>query len=343
MPEKRPKISQEQPKGKLTPEEIKEMVEKYKKEHEGLLPEYFSLPGEEKEEEREYPEELLDYYQLKEQLKPIEQGFKNETLRKNMIEEILSNIQKGQKEGKMVYYAGKIFYGYSFLLSYPEFNEIKKTYPNEINQIEQGFKNETLRKNMIEEILSDIQEGQKEGYTRSARNAFSGYSSLLSYPEFNEIKKNYPNEINQIEQGFKNETLRKNMIEKTLSDIQEGQKEGKIVSAWNAFYSYSSLLSYPEFNEIKKNYPNEINQIEQGLKNETLRKNAIEEILSDIQKGQKEGYTVYAWYAFLGYSSLLSYLSHLYKIGQKKLAEMESQKAMHPEKKLPPMPEEKAF
>jgi len=279
MSEKRPKISQEQPKGKLTPEEIKEMVKKYKKEHEGLLPEYFSLPGEEKEEEREHPEELLDYYQLKEKLKPIEQGLENKTLRENVIKLILSYIQEGQKEG-ITKAAWDAFHGYSFLLSYPEFNEIKKTYPNEINQIEQGLKNETLRKNAIKEILSDIQEGQKEGYT-----------------------------------GF----------------------------AWAAFLGYFSFLSYPEFNEIKKTYPNEINQIEQGLKNETLRKNAIKEILSDIQKGQKEGNNIFAWWAFDGYSFLLSYLSHLYKIGQKKLAEIESQKAMHPEKKLPPMPEEKAF
>jgi hypothetical protein len=112
------------------------------------------------------------------------------------------------------------------------------------------------------------------------------------------------------------------------------------------FFGYSFLLSYPEFNEIKKTYPNEINQIEQGFKNETLRKNMIERILSDIQKGQKEGKegeVVAAWWAFYGYFSLQSYLSHLYKIGQKKLAEIESQKAMHPKKKLPPIPEEKAF
>jgi len=348
MPENLEKFTPDRSKKtrKLTPEEVKKMVKKYKEEHEGLLPEYFSLPGEEKEEEREYPEELLDYYEIKEkfkkELEEIEKGLKNETLRKNMIEGILSNIQEGQEEGNTES-AWWAFLDYSFLLSYPEFNEIKKTYPNEINQIEQGLKNETLRKNVIEGILSDIQVGQKEGETVAAQDAFLGYSFLLSYPEFNEIKKTYPNEINQIEQGFKNETLIKNMIKKILSYIQKGQKEGMTVAAWNAFSGYSFLLSYPEFNEIKKTYPNEINQIEQGLKNETLIKNMIKEVLSYIQEGQQEGMTGSAWNAFHGYSSLLSYLSHLYKIGQKKLAEMESQKAMHPKKKLPPIPEEKAF
>jgi len=64
------------------------MVKKFKEEHKGLLPEFFSLPGEEKEEEREYPEELLIYYEIKEKFKKelgeIKQGLKNETLRKNM-------------------------------------------------------------------------------------------------------------------------------------------------------------------------------------------------------------------------------------------------------------------
>ena len=69
----------------------------------------------------------------------------------------------------------------------------------------------------------------------------------------------------------------------------------------------------------------------------------IKIILFDIQEGQQERNALSAWCAFSSYSLLLSYLSHLYKIGQKKLAEMESKKAMHPEKKLPPMPEEKAF
>jgi len=49
--------------------------------------------------------------------------------------------------------------------------------------------------------------------------------------------------------------------------------------------------------------------------------------------------------AFYDYTIILSYLNYLYKVGQKKLAEIESQKAMHPElrKNLPPIPEEKMF
>jgi predicted DNA-binding transcriptional regulator len=276
-PEKFTSPDQSKKTGKLTPEEIKEMVKKFKEEHEGLLPEYFSLPGEEKEEKREYPEELLDYYEIKEkfkkELKEIEEGLRNETLRKNAIEEILSSISLNQKGNETEFWWGTC--GYPFFLR--EFNEVKGKY---LKEIEQGLKNESLRKNMIKWILSAVQAGQ-EGEKWAADFAFRGYSSLLSYPEFNEIKEKYSNEIDQIEKGFKNETLIKNMIEKTLSDLQEGQKEGKTGSAWNAFR---------------------------------------------------------------GYSFLLSYLSHLYKIGQKKLAEMESQKAMYPEKKkLPPMPEEKAF
>jgi len=47
MPEKEPNINKKDLKseGKLTPNEAKAMVQKFKKEYEGLLPEYFSLPG----------------------------------------------------------------------------------------------------------------------------------------------------------------------------------------------------------------------------------------------------------------------------------------------------------
>jgi hypothetical protein len=222
MPEKEPNINRKDLKseGKLTPDEAKAMVQKFKKEHEGLLPEYFSLPGEENEEkEREYPEELLIYYEMKEQLKPIEEKLKDDTLRKNMIKGISENIEKGQQE----------------------------------------------------------------------KNTFS---------------------------------------------------------AWFVFLGYISLLSYPEFNEIKSQFPEEIKKIEEGLKDKTIRKNVTEQISKSIQEHQKEKDAYFAWVVFLNdYTSLFSYLNHLYKVGQKKLAEIESQKAIHPElrKNLPPIPEEKMF
>ena len=48
MPEKEPNINRKDLKseGKLTADEAKAMVQRFKKEHEGLLPEHFSLPGE---------------------------------------------------------------------------------------------------------------------------------------------------------------------------------------------------------------------------------------------------------------------------------------------------------
>jgi len=325
--------------GKLTPEEIKEMVEKFKKEHKGLLPEYFSLPGEEKEEERELPEELLIYYEMKEKLKPIEKGLENKTLRENAIKRILFNIQEGQRGNP--WSAWSVFVGYLSFLSYPEFNQIKAEYSEEINQIEKGLKDKTLREKTIKKILSDIQEGQR-GNPWSAWSVFVNYLTLLSYPEFNQIKAEYPEEINLIEEGLKDKTLREKTIKKILSDIQKGQR-GDTESAWEAFVGYLSFLSYPEFNQIKAEYSEEINQIEKGLKNKTLRETVIKRILSKIQEGQR-GDTPSAKEAFADYFYLLSYLSHLYKVGQKKLREIESQKAMHPEKKkLPPLPEEKAF
>jgi len=98
MPEKEQKISK-QPKepGKLTPEEIKEMVKKYKEENEGLLPKYFAIPGEEKEEEREYSKETKLAYEIKEFLKEIRPEIENKQLIKNAEEELKSRIESGQK------------------------------------------------------------------------------------------------------------------------------------------------------------------------------------------------------------------------------------------------------
>jgi len=64
---------------------------------------------------------------------------------------------------------------------------------------------------------------------------------------------------------------------------------------------------------------------------------------SDIEFGQKPDNTTYAWWVVYGYASLSQFQKILEEQGRKKEAMKESQKAMHPEKKLPPMPEEKAF
>jgi len=64
---------------------------------------------------------------------------------------------------------------------------------------------------------------------------------------------------------------------------------------------------------------------------------------SEIEAGQKPGRNDDAWDAIEGYFFLSQFQKILEEQGRKKEAMKESQKAMHPEKKLPPMPEEKAF
>jgi len=104
MPDKESKIYQEKPEqsGKLTKEEVKEMVEKFKKKQGGLLPEYFALPGEEKEEERKYSEETMLAYEIKEFLEKIRPELENEQLIKNAEEYLKSDIKFGQKWGNTV-------------------------------------------------------------------------------------------------------------------------------------------------------------------------------------------------------------------------------------------------
>jgi predicted DNA-binding transcriptional regulator len=322
------------------------MVSKFKKEHEGLLPEYFSLPGEENEEkEREYPEELLDYYQLKEQLKPIEEKLRDDEIRKAAIDDIRINFWPRELD---VFSISHVFVRYSALLYYPRFDEIKKDYLKDIDVIEKKLENEVINL-IISRILFDIFD-IIEGKTQQWKialgfyDSFDNYAALIRYFKFHAIKEEYKKDINQIEKGLRNEKVRKIWIKRIYTRVREGQQEEVNVSdskpASDAFLGYISLLSYPEFYEIKSQFLKEIEKIEKGLKNETIRRNIIKEIFYEIQ-----AFKLNAVDAFLGYTTLLSYLNYLYTVGQKKLGEIESQKAMHPElrKNLPPIPEERMF
>ena len=201
---------------KLTPEEVEKKVKQFKQEHQGLVPEYSALPGEEKEEEREYPKEVILAYELKEFLKEIR----------------------------------------------PE------------------LENKILIKNAGEKLKSDIESSQKSGKTKAALDAWEAVRGYASY---------------------------------------------KQSGLWSKFD--------PKFRDW----------IEENIKDPQLIKNAEEELKSKIESGQKPGCGGDAWWAVYGYASFSQFQKILEEQGRKKEAIKESQKAMQPEKKLPPMPEEKAF
>jgi len=278
MSEKEPKIYQEQPKGKLTPEEVKEMVKKYKKEHEGLLPEYFSLPGEEKEEKREYSEETLLAHEIKEFLEKIRPEIENRNLIKNRLDE---NAER-------------------YLNQY-------------------------------------IESGQWPGDTKPAWTAVCGYTLFKQSGLWSKLNQE---SRNLIEESIKSSQLIKNAKKELRFEIEDGQKSGGTEDAWNAVYGYTFFKQSGLWSKLDQEFKN---LIEKNIKNPQLIQNAEEYLRVNIETGQRPGELFDAWEVVWGYVFFSQFQKILEEEGRRKEIAKATEKAMHPEKKLPPIPEEKAF
>jgi hypothetical protein len=320
--------------GKLTPEEVKEMIKKYKEEHEGLLPEYFALPGEEKEEKREYPEETILAYEIKEFLEKMRPEIENKNLIKNAEEELRWEIYWGRQPTEI----GNASWAVSTYVSFKQSGLWPKLDQDFRNWVEENIKNPQLIKNAEEYLKSAIESGQKPGKTESALGAVRRYTFFKQsglWPKLDQESQHW------IENHIKDSQLIKNVREKLKSAIESGQKPGKTASAWDAvegyhFFKQSGL--WPKLDQDFRNW------VEENIKNPQLIKNAEEYLKSAIESGQKPGKTKDATCAVFEYASFSQFQKILEEQGRKKEALMESQRAMHPEKKkLPPIPEEKAF
>jgi uncharacterized protein (DUF736 family) len=272
-PEKFTSSDQSQKLGKLTPEEIKEMVKKYKEEHEGLLPEYFSLPGEEKEEEREYSEETILAYEIKEFLEKIRPELENKNFIKNAGKFLKFKIEFSQKPGK----TGDSWEAVCYYIFFKQSDLWSKLDQELRDWIEENIKDPQLIKNAGEYLKSEIESGQKPGNTKDAWYVVNGYAS------------------------FKQSDLW-SKLDQELRD-------------W----------------------------IEENIKDPQLIKNAGEYLKSEIESGQKLIGAVFAVNAICAYVLFSQFQKILEEQGRKKEIAKETEKAMHPEKKLPPIPEEKAF
>jgi len=333
-------ISQEpQESGKLTPEEVKEMVEKYKKEHEGLLPEYFSLPGEEKgEEERELSEETMLAREIKKFLEEIRPELENGDLIKNAGEKLKSDIESiesGQKSNGTMDIRDAIWSYALFKQSglWSNFNQEFR------NWVEKNIKDSKFIENAKEWLKSKIESGQKPNQTTDACRAIVAYvffKRLGLWLKFNQEFRDW------VEEHIQNLQLIKNAEKDLKFDIESGQKPGKTFRAWWAIYSYTFFKQsglWSNFNQEFRNW------VEKNIKDSKLIliENAKEEFKSDIKFGQKPSETKRAWWAVRGYVIFLQFQKILEEEGRKKDVEIESQKAMHPKKELPPIPEEKVF
>jgi len=336
MPENPEKfISSGKPKepGKLTPEEVKEMVKKYKKEHEGLLPEYFSLPGEEKEEKREYSEETLLAHELKEFLEKMRPEIENKTLIKNAEEKLKSEIESAQK-------GSETDIALRAVSDYTSFKQsgLWSNFDQEFRDwVEENIKNPQLIKNAGEDLKSDIEDGEELGYANIGCLAICGYASFKQ----SGLWSNLDQEVRDwVEENIQNRQLIKNVERYLKSDIESGQKPGKIAFAWDDVYHYAvfkQLDLWLKFDQEFRDW------VEENIKNFQIIKNAEELLKSQIESSQKPGKTWSVCGAISGYASFSQFQKILEEEGRRKEIAKATEKAMHPEKKLPPIPEEKAF
>jgi len=343
MLEKKPKIESGQPQesGKLTLEEIKEMVNKYKKEHEGLLPEFFSLPGEEVEveEERQCSEETILAYEIKEFLEKIRPEIENKTLIENAEDMLKFYIEFGRvsiKDGNAFW----AIYEYTPLKQsdlWPKFDQEFRDW------VEKNIQNPQLIENAakyFKDVMID--------YSLEA----SGDNNVWAICGYNFFKQS--GLWSKFHQKFK-DGIEKNIKDPKLIKNLEEELEGIIESLQNPIFSTYGFISQNAFTIVLiytslkqsglwSNLDQKIrNSLEENIQNRRLIKSAEEHLKPKIKIGQKPSEDVFASSAVFIYAIFFQFQKILEEEGRRKEIAKESQKAMHPEKKLPPIPEEKAF
>jgi len=338
MSEKEPKIYQEQPKGKLTPEEVKEMVKKYKKEHEGLLPEYFSLPGEEKEEKREYSEETLLAHEIKEFLEKIRPEIENRNLIKNRLDEnaeryLNQYIESGQWPGDTKP-AWTAVCGYTLFKQSGLWSKLNQ---ESRNLIEESIKSSQLIKNAKKELRFEIEDGQKSGGTEDAWNAVYGYTLFKQSGLWSKLDQKFRD---WVEENIKDSQLIKNAEEEVKSYIGPGHNSNETEVSWWVIRGYTFFKQSGLWSKLDQEFKN---LIEKNIKNPQLIQNAEEYLRVNIETGQRPGELFDAWEVVWGYVFFSQFQKILEEEGRRKEIAKATEKAMHPEKKLPPIPEEKAF
>ena len=109
-----------------------------------------------------------------------------------------------------------------------------------------------------------------------------------------------------IEEAMRNETLWKNAVDMVIEYLNQGRQEKHKPQAWYAFLYYYSLKSSNLWSEIKEKFPDKCEEIEKGIRSQTLWENMLDVVIEDLIQGQQIGNTRSVWYAFLYYYSLKS-------------------------------------
>jgi len=317
MPEKLPtpdKIKEEK-------ERIKEEVEKFKERTEGLNPEIFGVPGEEglEEEKEEIPKEMLFAYELEEKI--AEYTEKARLVKDDILKEIESYLDINRAAQKITWYAVR---NLSALINSPLWLEISKGKQEELIRKSHSIKNKALG-----EIELDLEKNQTNQENPSnIWNTIIGTSSLINSPLWSEINKEKRDELIKKMRLMKDAALK--MVESDLEKSETNQGY-----AWIAIRGLSALINSPLWSEIDKEKQEKLIK-----KAELAKDNVLEKIELDFDESQIHQN---AGNIILGLSALTTLKNYLLKVANQKLKEQEHQKALHPEKEIPPRPEFSSF
>ena len=109
------------------------------------------------------------------------------------------------------------------------------------------------------------------------------------------------------------------------------------MSAWWALRGFSAIFNSPFWPELPKT---EQNSLIKGVRE--IKDNWLKQIEAEIEKGKTGQWS--AWWALRGFSALLTFTSFYQKMGQKKMAQIEAEKAKKGlVKSIPPRPETRNF
>jgi len=321
--------------GKLTPEEIKEMVKKFKEEHGGLLPEYFSLPGEEKEE-REYSEETILAYEIEKFLEGIRPKIEDENLIKNVKKALRSGIEYGKEDSS--WSAWSAIRGYTSLKQLDLWSKFDQEFRN---LIEENIKHPQLIKNAGKVLKSNIDFGQESNQPERAWYAIYIYASFKQSGLWLKLDQEFRK---WVEENITHPQLIENAKKVLESNIKSGQESDQTTNAlwatlW-AIYIYTSFKQSGLWLKLDEKFRD---WVEKNIKHPQLIENAKKALESNIESGQKADNVLMVLFPVRDYASFSQFQKILEEQGRKKERAKESQKAMHPERKLPPIPEEREF
>jgi len=298
-------------------ERIKEEVQAFKERTEGLNPEIFGVPGEGSLEKENIPEEMILAYELEEKIKEYTE--KAKLVKSNFLKFIESRFNEKQIHQQSAWYTIYIISSFTNSSLWPEINKEK--------QKELINKAQLIKNRVLKEIESDFDGGQTDAW--NAWYMVRGLSALINSPLWLEIDKEKQEELIE-----KARLVENNVLKKIESNLNNGRTDQE--SAYGAVLGLASLIHSPLWVELSKNKQKELIK-----KTQLVKDKFFERVESYLDKGQTSKGN--AWYAILGLSSLTTLKNYLLKVANQKLKEQEHQKALHPEKEIPPRPETKIF